>query len=799
MRIQIDTSPIGPLRVIREFEVSRLSMLEGLNGIGKSLAVRLLEVCTGTMPYRPEARAWQSLCDGLGEFAITVSGLDGGVELRWVGNSSDWKSATVTDPPAFRQITRNGLEISAAEARSILRVHRLAGDDDYMETIAQTADRHADVAERWASRYLGRENGPLADIEHHIAEVADLVDGWSLERLERTQRAVVEAAANVSRLSDAATKARQRRTNVREARRAEQRLAHLQHDAPVLRDEAAAVDAAIRTLRADRDRTIDEMTAAAAHLAGAASAQRELDNARRTLNNNREKLSAALDSLAVAASRSDIEASPDAVNRAVEELRQRQEELEEARRQLDRGPALIALLRKSETLLVDAGSDGLDGDIYMEEPSTPFEISIGTARSLVSNRRSAVEALPPAPHVEEVSTELSSIQARLIDLAAAAAAADDTVRLRRLVTKNESRVDAALEKFDPSATDRLQQLESRRRGFDEELLMLASRRAVVRQQLGNIESGTTPEQAAAILRELLDQLGLDGDDLAREQASIDERVVEVDEHLVAAQLEDEAARRRQATDHADLRRIATDLKVREPWGWLRAALPKAVIPDPLDSPTQIAAALESIDAILDSVTERTTSFRGTVGAVQATVRNLGQRLRGGEIRAERYVSELEDWLGAQHAAWLNNPRVKSVLFEDADGDITIDVGDAVATWSENGQEQSRPLEAFSSGQQAFAYTRARIGMLDDEPNGPANRLIVLDEFGAFIAHDRLTSLFAYLNSRTQDYPSDSVLVVLPLSRDYSTLADDGTGDHELYERLAVQVKAQSFAVQDLIS
>src|SRR5947209_7615642 len=52
--------------------------IEGQNGIGKSLAIHLLELTTGHQPYGSMPAAWASLRRSLGPVTIRVDGLEGG-------------------------------------------------------------------------------------------------------------------------------------------------------------------------------------------------------------------------------------------------------------------------------------------------------------------------------------------------------------------------------------------------------------------------------------------------------------------------------------------------------------------------------------------------------------------------------------------------------------------------------------------------------------------------------------------------------------------------------------------------
>jgi hypothetical protein len=89
-------------------------------------------------------------------------------------------------------------------------------------------------------------------------------------------------------------------------------------------------------------------------------------------------------------------------------------------------------------------------------------------------------------------------------------------------------------------------------------------------------------------------------------------------------------------------------------------------------------------------------------------------------------------------------------------------------------------------------------VLDEQANRPANRLIVLDEFGAFIAHDRFGALLGYLLERAEHHLEDQVLVILPLSRNYAQLAEASFGDEaERLKALAAEVQAKRYVVQVL--
>jgi hypothetical protein len=104
-------------------------------------------------------------------------------------------------------------------------------------------------------------------------------------------------------------------------------------------------------------------------------------------------------------------------------------------------------------------------------------------------------------------------------------------------------------------------------------------------------------------------------------------------------------------------------------------------------------------------------------------------------------------------------------------DISVDVAGMAVEWTAEGERKTRPMAAFSSGQEALAYTRARMASLDSGTVEAANRLIALDEFGAFIAADGMRRLSGYLLDRHKEFPRDQVVVVRALRQEIQGAPD----------------------------
>src|SRR4051794_2180205 len=103
MQFQFRVRPTGGLRVIDSIPNHRLCWIEGHNGVGKTLAVRLLELATGEQPYELNPAAWRSLRAHLGEAEIIITGLRDGESLaahrlRVLLTPDDWPEEPILHP-----------------------------------------------------------------------------------------------------------------------------------------------------------------------------------------------------------------------------------------------------------------------------------------------------------------------------------------------------------------------------------------------------------------------------------------------------------------------------------------------------------------------------------------------------------------------------------------------------------------------------------------------------------------------------------------------------------------------------
>jgi chromosome segregation ATPase len=797
MQISIEAQPIGALRVLPLLPDAQLAVLEGLNGIGKTLTVRLLQICTGTMPYRVGSPAWPSLCRGLGEFTIRITGISGANTIEWTADTREWLNYDDVATLPFKRVAVDGSACRLSDVRRLLIVHRLAGDETLIETLAQQAENGEGAVRRWARIARETTNSPIGRLESAATDALRMLGEWTGSRYASLGEEIKKSEAHVLSLNGellAAAERKSKLTKVVELRRDVERYRSI---APDLRSRIQTVDDEIVTARQELERTQSRLIRLAEHAARTEPAIRELQNAERTLRRNQDKLTRAIGSVATAAAALGIAPSRQAVNDEMHALRGKIQALSTKQLSMDSAPAMRLLLDGASSIFAGGELRGLGDQVAFDDPETDLQLTVRNIRAGFSNRRNQLEGQPPPPEALAVLEQLRSMQTRLVQVERLAEQLTSVERYRRLALANESRVDRALAIANPSANAQLQVLQRQRRQLDATILDLAGERAALRQQLGDL-GGEPLGVLQARLQVLMSETNVAQEDLAAvvESATSNEQSARV----ASAQAEQVLAdlRRDVARAEADVRRTIRSLARSGELGWLGSEIVGQLEITSGSDLTQQLAALDRLRAQLESAAERIGTHRVQLAAVEAALRGVGRHLRGLDAEATEYVPQLEKWFSRKFGEWFNSDKIRAELLPEADGPITVDVREREVRWSEGLRERSRPLEAFSSGEQAFAYTRARLAQLDEEVAAAPNRLIVLDEFGAFIAHDRLSGLLSYLKRRVQKYETDQVLVILPLSHDYASEAENSIGTQkEQFERFARQVAADRFLVRVL--
>jgi prefoldin subunit 5 len=175
------------------------------------------------------------------------------------------------------------------------------------------------------------------------------------------------------------------------------------------------------------------------------------------------------------------------------------------------------------------------------------------------------------------------------------------------------------------------------------------------------------------------------------------------------------------------------------------------------------AALATLERVAARLSRMLVETLNDIQSLEQALEDLAGRLRTmniGEVPAGRLAFAVRrhyESVFSQELAEVEE--LRKALFDGSEK-IQVDLREMSVAWlTPEGAQQSRPLEAFSSGQRAFAYTRVQMERQGDDR--ARNRLLVLDEFGAFIAQDRFDVLVRYLRERAIGRLADQIVLILP--------------------------------------
>ena len=188
-------------------------------------------------------------------------------------------------------------------------------------------------------------------------------------------------------------------------------------------------------------------------------------------------------------------------------------------------------------------------------------------------------------------------------------------------------------------------------------------------------------------------------------------------------------------------------------------------------PIEALATLSAATGAAEARAQRTRDVVETLGRL-VRVMSKGEAL-GRESWLLGLDELLLDALGNDFRERLDNPAIRKALFGGNEL-RRLDLRTRTLVWHDDSGVVQRPLEAFSTGEQAFAFTQARILGLEELP-ADQDRLLVLDEFGAFVAADRLAELASFLAADDVQKRASQVLVILPLQANYEAERDETTG------------------------
>lgn len=791
MRFTFSYVAVG-LRVIPEIPDYPLCHLEGRNGIGKSLAVRLLQLACGDMPYRTTPLAWATL--GRQLEACTIRCEDSARERVIEFNLSPqlWPEhpELLTDD-LLGQVNIDGQRATFSEARALLNVFRIAGDETLAESLAETLDEHAAAlleyltvldlrVDTWQTRLASIGSiAQLADPSTLTSAVAELVETDATH--ERQEVQLLSSLRRLDELEHLVGLVDELQAVRNELPGFRSRLGRAQRDAGRAERDLQEKEDALRVLIEERKQS----KASRRESQRLTSLVKRRQNAlsRVELDYKSVLRALALDEMPSPRSLRDLRKKATAELAAAIERRQELDTI---------GPALELTAALTEPL-ASAVNTGRGHHIVaiLDRSIRADELLDG-----VSTRRRDLANQPKPGELEEVEKRIRVLQHRLTRLESLETLDEQYRRALSRVQEALAELSAILGRTGEEAERRLQSAQAavaiaRERLVEARMtlqgLQVQSEQfsddnvARLRAEIAELEVRTGVEGSSG--REAAARLALE---VERQRAEFDV----VTRRRAEAQVSLESLRRAVSAFAAQIE-SAEEMAWAVP-GWSTALAAASVVDMPAELESWISAAdfqvVHALRLLADAssrIASAAVRSRDHGFVAQQYLEQLSAGVRARAVgkalespRVERHqVPAIQDSVRRFEEDHLARTLVTDQLrVELFDGSPSVDLdlrGLAVRWRGPDGAGRRRPLEAFSSGEHAFTYTLAKLESLAARRTAEF-ALLVLDEFGAFVARDRLTQLLGSVRHRALGYVADQVVVILPLSRDYGAeeVADD---------------------------
>lgn len=739
-----------------------LVQIEGSNGIGKTLALHLLELCSGRQPYAFDDRtdSWRTLCRYLGPAKVSVSNLEG------PEGSSDHELCFEFDLEAFAEempsqvsdemftsIRLDGKTIDLATARNWLTVDRIAGDETLASTIRsfvtgdtvviKKAARVATYEANRADEFLGKE---LASFDPaHPKKYVEVFE--TVGRLESVQR------NKKSELREL----RERQTLLEQALSSRNALRELDDHAEDLDTRIDELISQLREATKARESTLKSLEVAQAQLAKSQQNSEELEELRSLTEKRVKSFEKASKEAAKLGDEIDVPADLGAVGTAMEEL-QTARDVVIAKRQ-DRA-SLISLREVLDSLdedLRSAVEKGVGDRVIAKIESHRLELTSGDLLNHVRTRRAAIES--EDPDLKLLDEEVAGLNEREERLEALKKAVETRKRRNELVTEAQRRLENLAESSD-DAQRKVAELASEVSQAQAKEVELGSNLGIVQRQRRTLAGGRTADDIKEELAQLCSDLGVDPADLTSETETLTAQLEVLVGELNGTDTELQSKKEEQTILESGLRDATQRISAGDEFADLREAIGDR-IPKPTEDPIDQASQWEAIhlarERVVQRIQEAANLLNETRSGMEELISSIDQK-QTTKAELDSIRKHYEDSI----KQLLDEAEIRKALFENGTLE-KVDLSAREISWkSPQGEQMVRPFEAFSSGERAFAYVRARLSRVAQEETN--NHLVAIDEFGAFLSGDRLIRLQQMINDQLAEGQIDQAVVVLPLTR-----------------------------------
>lgn len=751
MKFEFSAKPRGGIKLIEGIDNHRLCWLEGRNGIGKTLAIRLLELITGRQPYADAQAAWDSLRSNLGRTEIDITELRNHENLRVVLTPSEWPQ----EPSAGTSLGvayLDGKETDFLHVRDLLKVSRIAGD----ETIIHQFREFIRVDSRLVDRQNKRLGSEIEEFGTTIDSLVELIGDLSPQVMKEAEERLNLAKRDCEEAREQHQEAKEYARDVEGLDKLVATLEDLKEQGPDLQAELREAAEKIEVLDQHR-KTLT--TKQEKFLTG--ENKESLFSEQKKLLKRQEMQAARIvrERTAAGTILEEYNLSVDSdVNEELDKARNERADLERNKEAFEASPGVTSLIDSLSTPLEAIEGMSLDSENILVIRNGRF--SARQVRDGLRRRKTEIVATREQSLLEELETAIANADKKIKRIEEAEELLQSAERAAGRLDKTERDIHVNSKQIEVNSDEEHKKLAEELKSVEQEYLELIRTQVVLRGREAILYQEGSESELSDRTAKLADDLGVS---TTPAETVSEAHTQEIYLRGVLKNAEDElyAAKVHLSELQRRIAEVVDELEYGANYEWLRDGVGNRLPASHLDD----LESLRRIDILAGSLKKARALTNDLENQTDTILRTL-QQLSGDAppLKSDRprsYRSVLAKYYERQFGDLLNNDEVQNTLFEGGRFE-SLDYENQSISWLDiNGEPKKRPLEAFSSGERAFAYMLASV--LQHSKDRAENRVLVLDEFGAFVEAERLDRLKRFLRQRVLKAGlADQIVVILPL-------------------------------------
>lgn len=758
MLFKIDAETRGGLRVIPAIPNIKLCWLEGQNGIGKTAAVRLLELVAGRQPFSSNPDAWASFKENLGKTTIEISDFPSSATVQSIEvelTPEKWPDDPVTLTGDLGNIFVDGTASDHLALREQIDIVCIGGNETIVSQLRNLVGTDLALVVRcrnWLEDIAKEAESILSPL---ILDLNRLSTSEFANAKEEVQLAQHRLTAANSRLhsSDLRRKDLQELLELYELQKEQQALG------PSVQADLKDSTARVQDLTRKKDALAEHLQSLVPDRAASKRLQKELDRLQK-LRDGRRKRAARTLSTARRILQT-LELAENDLSSAIRKAIGKRRDLRKERSSLASLPKVLEIVQAVRTPLAEVETSSLDDEIIAILDDQQ-RISAASLRAGVDARSHELEQDSNYDTLVDLDRRIREQDNHIGNLRYAKEKLEDAKRKTDLLSEVEKDIETLTERIRKSSGDEYSKVLDQLAHIESNLNEAIKRQAEVALHLDLLNRKGGAEELEATISELESKLAVAPKQVSDHLAEANEsyREIAAEHHQRKLELIEREQESRKLDDQ--LERAIQLIGRGTDYQWIQNNVSANKLPnvrnerlDALRKLSDLATAANSVQSDIEEALNLLAALQDALDGIHISV---GMHR---ELRRNPYVEQLIKWYEDQMAEFLSNSDISETLFGEERFE-RFDLMNGFISWrTASGEQTRRPIEAFSSGERAFSYMLTAI--LRHQESTAQHRVFVLDEFGAFVEQSRRSRLWHFLDERlVKAGLASQVVVILPL-------------------------------------